>query len=59
MPAGRLIDEMRSGADPDMAPSELSTQQVVRLHQLFHEAKFPDPVGGHLSPAGAAVSYGP
>ena len=47
---------MRSGADPDMAPSELSTQQVVRLHQLFHEAKFPDPTGGHLSPAGAAQS---
>jgi len=44
---------MRSGADPDMAPTDLLPKQVVRLHQLFHEAKFPDPGGGHLSPAGA------
>ena len=35
-----------------MAPSELSNKQVTRLHQLFHEAKFKDPSGDHLSPAG-------
>lgn len=50
--AGRLIDEMRSGADPDMYPSELTNKQVVRLHQLLHEAKFRDPDGSHLRPAG-------
>ena len=50
--AGRLIDEMRSGATADMAPGELGQQQVVRLHQLLHEARFADPDGAHLSPAG-------
>lgn len=35
-----------------MAPSQLSDKQVTRLHQLFHEAKFRDPGGDHLSPAG-------
>ena len=50
--AGRLIDEMRSGADPDMYPSALTNKQTVRLHQLLHEAKFRDPDGSHLRPAG-------
>jgi hypothetical protein len=35
-----------------MAPGELGQQQVVRLHQLLHEARFADPDGAHLSPAG-------
>ena len=43
---------MRSGATADMAPGELGQQQVVRLHQLLHEARFADPDGAHLSPAG-------
>ncbi len=47
-----MIDEMRSGATADMAPGELGQQQVVRLHQLLHEARFADPDGAHLSPAG-------
>ena len=50
--AGRLIDEMRAGAEPDMAPQELSSSQMMRLHQLMHEVKFQDPDGAHLSPAG-------
>ena len=54
LPAGRLISESRSGADPTMKPAELSDKQIIRLHQLLHEAKFDDPDGRHLSPAGAA-----
>ena len=50
--AGRIIDEMRAGADPFMAPHELEQRQLLRLHQLLHEVRFPDPDGGHLSPAG-------
>eukprot|EP00877_Chromochloris_zofingiensis_P003200 jgi/Chrzof1/12881/Cz07g10220.t1 len=50
--AGRLVEEMRSGVDMQTDPKELTTQQVVRLHQLLHEAKFSDPSGSHLSPAG-------
>ena len=30
----------------------LSDHQVVRLHQLLHEARFEEPKGDHLSPAG-------
>ena len=50
--AGRLIDEMRSGVDMETQPSELDNKQITRLHQLLHEAKFKDPDGSHLSPAG-------
>lgn len=50
--AGRIVDEMRSGADPSMAPGELTDKQLVRLHQLLHEVKFAEPDGAHLSPAG-------
>ncbi|KAK9811024.1 hypothetical protein WJX73_007287 [Symbiochloris irregularis] len=50
--AGRLIDEMRAGVEADMAPQELDGKQIMRLHQLLHEAKFKDPDGAHLSPAG-------
>ncbi|KAL0026624.1 hypothetical protein WJX77_011706 [Trebouxia sp. C0004] len=50
--AGRLIDEMRSGADVETRPGELDSKQITRLHQLLHEAKFKEPDGSHLSPAG-------
>eukprot|EP00884_Botryococcus_braunii_P009390 jgi/Botrbrau1/18452/Bobra.0072s0035.1 len=50
--AGRLIQEMRSGAEAEMDPKDLEEKQVVRLHQLLHEAKFKDPDSSHLSPAG-------
>ena len=43
---------MRSGADVEMHPWELDNKQITRLHQLLHEAKFKDPDGSHLSPAG-------
>jgi hypothetical protein len=39
----RLVQEMRSGVDRDMPPSEMTTQQLVRLHQLLREAKFTEP----------------
>lgn len=44
--------ELRSGVDGDTDPQDLSPPQVARLHQLLQEAKFKDPDGGHLSPAG-------
>lgn len=50
--AGRLIDESRSGAEASMKPADLNSKQITRLHQLLHEAKFRDPSGDHLSPAG-------
>jgi hypothetical protein len=34
---------MRSGVAADMPPRSLSAQQVVRLHQLLHDARFNDP----------------
>ena len=56
--AGRIVDEMQAGVTADTAPSELTLQQVARLHQLLHEVKFPDPTGDHLSPAGGSVRSG-
>ena len=50
--AARLASEIRAGVAPDTAPSSLDNKQAVRLHQLLHEARFPDPPGDHLSPAG-------
>jgi DNA topoisomerase VI subunit B len=36
--AGRLIGELRSGGvSASTDPKQLSSQQVVRLHQLLHE----------------------
>lgn len=49
------MDEMQAGVTADTAPSELTLQQVARLHQLLHEVKFPDPTGDHLSPAGGSA----
>ncbi len=43
---------MRAGVDPTTSPKQLNEKQILRLHQLLHEAKFSDPPGGHLSPAG-------
>ncbi|KFM28392.1 DNA topoisomerase 6 subunit B [Auxenochlorella protothecoides] len=50
--SGRILDEMQAGVSADMTPAELGDTQLVRLHQLLHEVKFPDPSGNHLSPAG-------
>lgn len=38
--AGRLIGELRSGGvNASTDPKQLSSQQVVRLHQLLHEVR--------------------
>eukprot|EP00967_Tisochrysis_lutea_P040253 scaffold48337_cov19-Tisochrysis_lutea.AAC.1 len=41
--AERLVEEMRSGVAYDTHPSELNSKQIVRLHELLHAARFPDP----------------
>ena len=46
----RIADELGSGALMD--PADLEEQDILRLHQLLHEVRFPDPDGHHLSPAG-------
>ncbi|KAH9618145.1 hypothetical protein KSS87_008498 [Heliosperma pusillum] len=45
--AERLIE-----FSPKMAVKSLTSQQIVRIHQLFRQAKFDDPSGDCLSPAG-------
>ena len=48
--AERISDELGTGALAD--PSDLEEKDILRLHQLLHEVRFPDPNGRHLSPAG-------
>ncbi|XP_031387011.1 DNA topoisomerase 6 subunit B [Punica granatum] len=50
--AERLIGEMGPDFSPKMAVKSLTDQQIVRIHQLFRQAKFDDPSGKCLSPAG-------
>ncbi|XP_042012063.1 DNA topoisomerase 6 subunit B-like [Salvia splendens] len=50
--AERLIGEMGPDFTPKMAVKSLTSQQIVRIHQLFRQAKFDDPSGDCLSPAG-------
>ncbi|MBA0728720.1 hypothetical protein Golax_001599 [Gossypium laxum] len=50
--AERLIGEMGPEFSPKMAIKSLTDQQIVRIHQLFRQAKFDDPSGDCLSPAG-------
>lgn len=50
--AERLIGEMGPDFSPKMSVKSLSSQQIVRIHQLFRQAKFDDPSGDILSPAG-------
>ncbi|KAH7560490.1 hypothetical protein JRO89_XS10G0030400 [Xanthoceras sorbifolium] len=50
--AERLIGEMGPEFTPKMAVKSLTSQQIVRIHQLFRQAKFDDPSGDCLSPAG-------
>lgn len=50
--AGRLIGEMGPDFSPKMSVKSLTPQQIVRIHQLFRQAKFDDPSGDCLSPAG-------
>lgn len=50
--ADRLIGEMGPDFSPNMLVKSLTSQQIVRIHQLFRQAKFDDPSGDCLSPAG-------
>ncbi|THG22979.1 hypothetical protein TEA_008401 [Camellia sinensis var. sinensis] len=50
--AERLIGEMGPDFSPKMPVKSLNSQQIVRIHQLFRQAKFDDPSGDCLSPAG-------
>lgn len=50
--AERLIGELGPEFSPKMAVKSLTSQQVVQIHQLFRQAKFDDPSGNCLSPAG-------
>ncbi|KAJ3698325.1 hypothetical protein LUZ61_002030 [Rhynchospora tenuis] len=50
--AERLIGEMGPDFSPKMTVKSLSAQQIVRIQQLFRQAKFDDPSGDCLSPAG-------
>ncbi|KAL3519195.1 hypothetical protein ACH5RR_021784 [Cinchona calisaya] len=50
--AERLIGEMGSDFSHKMLVKSLTSQQIVRIHQLFRQAKFDDPSGDCLSPAG-------
>ncbi|KAI3992208.1 hypothetical protein MKX01_021616 [Papaver californicum] len=50
--AERLIGEMGPDFSPKTAVKSLTSQQIVRIHQLFRQAKFDDPSGNCLSPAG-------
>ncbi|CAK9146779.1 unnamed protein product [Ilex paraguariensis] len=50
--AERLIGEMGPDFSPKMPVKSLVSQQIVRIHQLFRQAKFDDPSGDCLSPAG-------
>ncbi|KAK3015480.1 hypothetical protein RJ639_005785 [Escallonia herrerae] len=50
--AERLIGEMGPDFSPKMLVKSLTSQQLVRIHQLFRQAKFDDPSGDCLSPAG-------
>ncbi|KAK9170083.1 hypothetical protein Syun_002223 [Stephania yunnanensis] len=50
--AERLIGEMGPEFSPKMSVKSLTSQQIVRIHQLFRQAKFDDPSGDCLSPAG-------
>jgi DNA topoisomerase-6 subunit B len=43
--AERLIGEMGPDFSPKMAVKSLTSQQLVRIHQLFRQAKFDDPSG--------------
>ncbi|XP_031261680.1 DNA topoisomerase 6 subunit B [Pistacia vera] len=50
--AERLIGEMGPGFSPKTAVKSLTSEQIIRIHQLFRQAKFDDPSGDCLSPAG-------
>ena len=50
--AKRLLQELGEGFDEKARPSQLSDSQLLRINNLFREAKFEAPTGKTLSPAG-------
>lgn len=50
--SARLIQELGYGFDTDMHPSEITDKQATRMQQLLADARFDDPDGSCLSPAG-------
>jgi DNA topoisomerase VI subunit B len=50
--AGRLVAELGKGFDAGMAPRDVSETQGTRIQQLLSYARFAEPDGGCLSPAG-------
>ena len=49
----RLLGELKgAGLKADGAPQAATAAQAARLHHLLREARFRDPSGAHLSPAG-------
>ncbi|CAM6127753.1 unnamed protein product [Calypogeia fissa] len=50
--AKRLIDELGPEFSPKMSVKSLTPQQILSIQQLFRQAKFEDPSGDCLSPAG-------
>lgn len=55
-PADKIALEMR--CDPATSPAELTSKQIVAMHDLLHQVRFSNPDGSHLSPAGAARPAG-
>ena len=49
--AEKIALEMR--CDPATSPTELTSRQIVAMHDLLHQVRFDNPDGSHLSPAGA------
>lgn len=43
-----LLGELGADFNSKMAVKSLTSQQIVRIHQLFRQAKFDDP-SGHVS----------
>jgi len=50
--SARLIQELGYGFETDMHPSEVTDKQATRMQQLLADARFDDPDGSCLSPAG-------
>lgn len=50
--ATRLVAELGKGFDPNQAPRDVTETQATRVQQLLSYARFADPSGDCLSPAG-------
>lgn len=53
-----ITGEMGSDFSPKMPVKSLTSQQIVRIHQLFRQAKFDDPSGDvSISPLAHLLLY--